>query len=986
MTGVPAPGLHGLPPGVDFPRAFVAGLMAQMQGTPPEALARITIYLNAPRMKRAVQAAFAEHGALLLPRLRLVTDIGADPVAPLPPAIPALRRRLELAQLVAGLTTKQPDIAAGPSRFALADSLAALLSEMQMEGVLPADLAGLDVASHAAHWQRNLTFVNLIARFFDDAAAPDASARQARATDLLIARWQHSPPRDPVIVAGSTGSRGATRRLMQAVAALPNGTVVLPGFDFDLPAPAWAALDQGGLPAEDHPQFRFIALLQAAGISAAQMPVWPAPGLTGAPAPARAALVSMALRPAPVTDQWMQEGPQLPDLSAAMEQVTLIEAPDPRLEAAAIALILRESAGTTGRTAALITPDRALARRVTAALDRWHIIPDDSAGEPLHHTPAGRLMRHICAAFGRRIGVETVLILLKHPLTARGWTRGPHLLFSRELELHLRRHGPAFPEPGDLLAWAGADPERGDWARWLGAVIAALTRDEAERPLADWLDDLRAAAELIARGPAPDGAGTLWDKPDGAACRSLLEGLADEAGAGGTLAPADFAALVSGLMAGVQVRESRAADPRVLIRGTLEARVAEADTVILGGLTEGTWPEQPGPDPWLSRPMRAQAGLLLPERRIGLQAHDFQQAVSASRVVLSRARRSADADTVPSRWLNRITSLLGGLPAQNGPHLLDEARKRGDKWLALATAIDAPRDDLPAAVTTRAPRPAPRPPLADRPRRLPVTDIPRLLRDPYAIYARRILRLRPLDPLRPEPGAALRGIALHRVAELFVAHRPEAETPDEARARLLAIAEEVLEAEIPWPAERRFWLARVAGIADALIAAEQARQPAISASHVEVSGRMALPAQDFTLTAEADRIDCLRDGTLAIMDYKTGAVPSATQAERYDRQLFLEALIAAAGGFEAVGAAPVSDLRYIRLGGDARETALPADPATLARMQALLVDLIAAYDRAETGYIARRAMHKQDDHSDYDRLSRFGEWALSDPSSPEDLV
>ncbi|MFB2595585.1 double-strand break repair protein AddB [Paracoccus sp. p4-l81] len=979
------PGVHALPPGADFARLLVRGLIAAMADQPPEAMARVTLILNAGRMMRSVRTAFAEAGAGFLPRLRLVTDLGADPRLPFPPAVPSLRRRLELAQLVARLTAGQADMAAGTSVHALADSLAALLAEMQTEGVTPDRLAAIEVEGHAAHWDRSLRFLNLIAPYFDDGAAPDAAARQARAVAWQIAEWQRHPPEDPVVIAGSTGSRGATRDLMVAIARLARGTVVLPGFDTDLPDAVWAALDGDPTPAEDHPQYRFRPLLQSLGLRPSQVGRWLG---AGAPVPERAALVSMALRPAPVTDQWLAEGPNLPDLAAAMAGVTLIDAPDPRSEAGAIALILRDAVNA-GQQAALISPDRVLTRRVAAALDRWGIRPDDSAGEPLPQTAPGRLIRHVAAAFGRRVGIETLLVILKHPLTAAGAARGDHLRLTRALELHLRRRGPAFPEGAALTAWAArrGDPVAVAWADWLGQVCAALNQPAEAAPLPDWVARLDAALALIGGGPMGETA--LWDQADGRAARAVLDGLTAEAAHGGAMSAPDFADLLGGLLTGLRVPPVIGVHPQVQFLGTQEARAITADLVILGGLTEGSWPAAPAPDPWLSRPMRMQAGLLLPERRIGLQAHDFQQAVNAPRVVISHARRDDEAEMVPSRWVSRIANLLGGLPDRGGPQVLAQARARGQVWLDLAARLDLPRDDLPVAVRQPAPRPSPRPGVALRPRELPVTDIARLLRDPYAIYARRILRLRPLDPIRPSPDAALRGTALHDVIEAFIAQRPDGdETPAQARARLLNQAEAVFEATVPWPAQRRFWLARVAGFADALIAAEAARRPLIAASHLEAEaqGRMVLPALDFTLTARPDRIDLLNDGTAAIFDYKSGTPPSETQALAYDRQLLLEAVMARAGAFAALdGPRDVSDLRYIRLGGDAREVALPVDHDTLDRIGDQLAALIAAYDEPAQGYTARRAMHRLTDRSDYDHLSRFGEWSLADDPVPQDM-
>jgi len=279
------------------------------------------------------------------------------------------------------------------------------------------------------------------------------------------------------------------------------------------------------------------------------------------------------------------------------------------------------------------------------------------------------------------------------------------------------------------------------------------------------------------------GAQRVWTDPDGRKARAALDALLAEAPHAAHMAPPAFRAVLDSVL-GDEIRNAVIPEKRVMIWGTLEARVQGADLVILGGLNDGTWPELPAPDPWLNRRMRAAAGLLLPERRIGLAAHDFQQAIAAPLVVLSRARRNADAETVPSRWLNRLVNLMKGLTAQNGPEALDAMRNRGQDWVEMAAAMDRPTVTVPAAT-----RPAPRPPVATRPRELPVTDIERLIRDPFDIYAKRILRLRPLDPLHRDPDPRDRGSVLHEVMERFI---PDfASLPPEDRVpRLLDTARE----------------------------------------------------------------------------------------------------------------------------------------------------------------------------------------------------
>jgi double-strand break repair protein AddB len=963
------PAVYALPPGADFPRAFAAGLVARHKGAAPEALARVQVYLNTGRMRRAVRAALAVTGPLLLPRLGVVADLGAAVPGLAPPA-PRLRRLLEVARLVQRLLDRMPGLAPPGATFALAESLASLADEMQGEGIAPAALAALDVGAHAEHWQRAQAFLAILADYLADPGTGGAAARQAQAVTLLEAAWAAAPPAHPVIVAGSTGSRGATARLMAAVARLPGGAVVLPGFDFAMPGAAWAALEDAAT-AEDHPQYRHFRLLKTLGMTPDEVRPWVE---AAAPGTQRNRLISLALRPAPVTDVWRVEGPGLGDLGAATAGITLIEAPSPRAEALALACRLR-AAVEAGVTAALITPDRTLTRQVTAALDRWGLRPDDSAGQPLALSPPGRFLRQVAGLFGRPLTAEALIALLKHPLAHSGAGRGEHLLRLRDLELDLRRRGPAFPTGDDLIAWAGRGKGRGPWAEWLAAALAGI-EDAAPAPLAEAVARHLRLSEALAGGPA-GGSGALWLEAPGAVARLAMTALAQEAAAGDPLDPAAFSALLETHFAAYEVRDPVQGDPRVTILGTIEARAQGADLVLLAGLNEGSWPAAPPPDPWLSRPMRMAAGLLLPERQIGLAAHDFQQAAAAPEIVLSRAVRDAEAETVPSRWLNRLTTLLAGL-APAGPEALRDMRARGADWLALARAVETPEAEVP-----RAARPAPRPPVAARPRELTVTEIQRLIRDPYAIYARRILGLRPLDPLRPGPDASLRGEALHEVMARFLREAPDAEGVEAGVARLLATADAVLAAEVPWPSARRLWRAGLARIAPVLVAREGGR-PRI-ASLIEQDGQVTLPALNFTLKARADRIDELPDGRLHVIDYKSGRVPSQDAQKHFDKQLRLEAAMAEAGGFAAFGPRKVARVTYVGLGSGAPEITADLAPGEAAQVWAELAQLIAAYDRPSQGYASRRAVEKVRWPGDYDHLARFGEWDTTAPPEPEDV-
>ena len=982
------PRLFGCAPGVDFPRALLEGLDTRMADAPPEALARVTILVNTQRMARRLRDLFEAGPPRLLPQIGLLTQL--DPLlpgVPLPPATPALRRLLELEPLVAKLIEQERDLNTSSASFDLARSLAQLMDEMQGEGVSADRIMDLDVSDQSGHWARAQKFFGIAQSYIDTTSdAPDPEARQ-RATVLRLAtHWTANPPPDPFLIAGSTGSRGTTQLLMDAVARLPQGALILPGFDFDSPDAVWTRLTHSITNTdlsrdEDHPQFRFAQMMHAMGVSRTDVQAW---SDTATPSPTRNRLVSLALRPAPITDAWRAEGPGLEtDLPEATRSVTLIEAETARAEATAIALRLR-AAAEDGQRAALVTPDRMLTRQVTAALDRWGIRPDDSAGIPLHLSPPGRFLRHVADLMQRPLDAETLITLLKHPLTHSAGGRSDHQINAQRLELQMRKDGLPYPN-GDLLTAcaARAAPHDGAamevWASWLATTLDGA-HDGHSRPLADWVARHMALAEALADGPSPNGASELWQKDAGEAALATMHDLAVQAEHGGTLSARDYIALVSGLLSAGEVRNPDAPHPDIMIWGTLEARVQGADLVILAGLNDGTWPEAPPPDPWLNRQMRADAGLLLPERRVGLSAHDFQQAIAAPEVWLTRAIRSDDAETVPSRWINRLRNLMTGLPRGIGKDCWQAMQDRGAGWLANARVLDA------APSVPKAARPAPCPPIAARPRRLTVTEIQTLIRDPYAIYAKHSLRLRPLRPLVPSADALLRGVLLHDVMERFV--RDTVEDPSARSVEvLLRHAQDILASEVPWPAARTLWHARIARAAQWIVDTEALRQArgAPAAMEKDAIGRLELPAIGTTIEGRADRIDLDPSGNAILYDYKSSQPPSANQQKHFDKQLLIEAAMVEAGGFATLGPRPVAAAQFIGLSGQ-KTADVPLDEEPPAKVLANLSGLLSAYLEPDKGYVSRRALYEDREARDYDQLARFGEWDVTDDPTPEGLT
>ncbi len=971
------PQIYALPPGADFPAVMAETLRDRYAAQPPEAFARVRVLVNARRMQRRLKDLLSDGTPRLLPQIGLVTELdvllpGAD--LPLPDS--TLRRRLELGSLVSALIDTDPTLAPRAAIADLAQSLNQLLEELGSEGVTPEDIGKLDPLDETGHWARSLRFLDIIGQYVE--ATQDAllnpEQRRRRLVGLLAKAWSTHPPKDPIVIAGSTGSRGTTLDLMEHVARLPAGVLVLPGFDFNLPDTVWSTLQQSRAH-EDHPQYRYARLLSRLGLT--RDAVIPLAGPV--PSDSRNALISLSLRPAPVTHQWMTEGPGLDDMRDTTAGLTLIQAPDQREEALAIAIAIREAL-ENGKVAALISPDRTLGRRVSAALSRWDITADDSSGQPLSLTAPGRFLRQIGRMIGKPVPTAELVALLKHPLTHSGGdARKTHTLIANALELYLRQKGVAVVD-GDVLERFAldADEETKRWCDWLSDLTATLAATPEPR-LKTNLSHHIGLAERLASGPR-DGTGELWEKGPGREATKLVESFRREESFDQPLGFADYLRYFEQALMGESYRNSDDSRSDVMIWGTLEARVQGADFVVLGGLNEGIWPEQPAADPWLNRRMRTKLGLLLPERQIGLSAHDYQQAIGSQTVVLARAQRNADSETVPSRWLNRLMNLMKGVPERHGPEALASMVARGDRLLDIGRALERPVAEVPAAA-----RPCPAPPSDVRPKSYAITELSKLVRDPYAIYARRILRIRPLNPLVPEADARLRGILFHDILEQF--SKSTDTDGDALHAALLDVAHDTLE-DLPWPATGLQWRAQIDAIADRLVQNELRRRGEGDLIAAETKGKMTVPGTDFVLDGRADRIDRNREtGGLVIFDYKT-TIPKEAVIRAFDPQLLVEAVMAENGCFENVPAAPVERIEYIALSRNADDAQYHIGGTgkksfDIVSIPAQLAELLTSFAQTERGYAARRAVQTQTFEGDYDHLARYGEWDDSADPDPE---
>jgi ATP-dependent helicase/nuclease subunit B len=1009
----------------------------------PERLAQATLYLPTRRAGRMAREIFLDElntDAAVLPRIIPLGNIDEDELTfaqaaspgmaalDVPPAMDGLQRRLLLAQLIAAWAKRiRPDdpsqaplVTGGPdSTLALADDLARLMDDMVTREVPWQALDGLVPDALDKYWQLTLQFLTIARDVWPDILGAHGKIESMARRDRLIAAEAarltnfHA---GPVIAAGSTGSMPQTAKLLHVIASLPQGVVVLPGLDTDLDDAAWQLI--GGVrdatgrftasPASNHPQFAMHALLQRFGIKRGDVEILREPASHG-----RDVLASEAMRPSNASAHWharLAEPDTIEKIARGMKDLAVIEAANPEMEALAIAVAMRE-ARHQNKSAALVTPDRALARRVMAALGRWNLLFDDSGGDSLMDISAGIFARLAAEAVANQLEPPTLLALLKHPLCRLGGAQGAFKGATETLELALLRG--TRPQPGSAGLARDFARFRDELAKLNRQETSSLHRSEPRTRLAH--NELEQAQELIellqtafkpleslaaskpydfadladrhrnlltALSRDERGTALAFEGHQGSVLTSAFDDLLGEQTPSGLMvASGDYPQVFQTAFVDRVVRRPEVANAQLRIYGPLEARLTQSDRVILGGLVEGVWPPAPRIDPWLSRPMRHALGLDLPERRIGLSAHDFAQLLGAQEVILSHAAKVGGAPAVASRFLHRLEAVAG------------EARwkaaiKAGEHYVHFAAELDRPDRIEPVA------QPEPRPPRAARPLKLSVTAIEDWLRDPYTIYAKYILRLAPLDPVDMPLSAADRGSAIHDALGEFT-QTYSTTLPENPAQALRIIGQKYFAPLMERPEARALWWPRFQRIAGWFAGWEIARREDIATIAAEIQGSISIHLNDertFTLSARADRIEHRLDHTYAILDYKTGQPPTGKQVRMgLSPQLTLEAAILREGGFENIPAgSSVSDFGYVRLSGNnppgeqkplelkikpGDTPQLPDDAADYARQQ--LEALIRKFEDEAQGYTSLNLSMWSNRYGHYDDLARIKEWSAA---------
>lgn len=921
-------------------------------------LTNVTIFLPNRRAARELKNAFIRlHGlnATLLPKILPLGSIDEDGFffagndLDLPPVISTTERLLLFIRLI----TARPDnfqiehLSFAQACF-LAKELGSMIDMVNNEQLDFSTLEKIVPEEYAAHWQNTLKFLKIITEFFPKILEERNLIDIGEYNNLLFKQQndflKKTLPNDEIIIAGTTATFPAMKQLVKTVSELPNGKIYLSGLDKFLDDESWNIID------ETHPQYELKQLLDFLQLSRQDIPDVVHPKLKE-----RENLFSEVMRPASSTDKWLNLC-NFPFPEKSVQGLNIINCYDSREEALVVASIMRHNLETPEKTTALITEDRNFARQVSDELQRWNIQADDSAGIPLSQTPQGIFLRLIAEVCEENFAPLPLLSLYKHPLTCVGTSGAEIRSEIRKYEKNILRNRQKRNEKDNAFI---ADQKE---------LFEELSELMAQ-PQAKFKDLLSAhlkLAEKLASKNDKNGADILWAGETGETAASLLSGLLESSEVLNTIPQGQYYDLFDALLAGSMVRSKYGSHPRLRILGPIEARLCSFDTIIISGLSEGIMPKNTSSGAWLSRPMKKDFGFPLPEKAIGVLAHDFCEMACGKEVYLTRSERVQGTPMVKSRWLMRLETVLKA-------YGFDINKLQKSPYLSWIQQLERTEKITPIEP------PYPKPPIKSRPRELWASDIEKLIYDPYSVFASKILRLKKTEDLLPPPDAIDLGIIVHSVLERFYKTYPQ-KLPDNTKNILISFSQEAFEQNSISSEVRAFWWPKMQKIIDWVCEKEKSLRQEVKYTYCETKGNISFEslAGTFVLGAKADRIDENIDGTLSIIDYKTGSAHNIKQINSgYAPQLPIEGIIAEHGGFEGIKKAKVSNLSYWRLNKEIINVQKDLDEILESNFNKIK-ELINTYDNEEIGYVTKPNPKYCLAKSDYQHLSRIDEWEVNE--------
>ena len=950
-------------------------------------VSKIKIYVPTRRSIRTLKEAFLRRSngkPRILPIIQAVGDSDTEemsfltPHAPeIPPAMDPTQRQVILARFLEKAWEGEYNFT---NALSIAADLGRLIDQIHTENIPFSNLDTLvEIKEFSEHWNITLSFLKLLLQdlwqtYLDAHGKIDAGLHRRLKIEALTDFYKSSPPEHPVIIAGSTGSHPSTRDLIKTIGSHDHGLIFLPALDQEMDDNTWICVTDG------HPQFLLKRLIDHCKISRKNIRGYS----VNAPDHNRLFTLSEIMRPAEKTEIWQSLVDPLSQdkINKGIQNITFCACENEEKEARVIALSMAEIAAdkTQEKTCVLITPDRNLSARVQSNLKQWGITCDDSAGQTLPHTGIGRFALSVleCEQI-EQIHPLSFLSTLKSSFAGGGGFENfrTHLrALEKDALRGLRPHG-------SIKNLTTHTDRHDDFIDHLSSLFDPLTNLKGGAHSLDlWIAAHITAIENIAKTQNQDGASRLWVGHAGETLATFFEKLGSYVEHVPPLNHKEYIEFIRTMMVGVQTRPPYGTHPRLSILGQIESRMASADRVILSGLNEGTWPPDNGFDAWMSRSMRADFGLPSLEQKTTLAAHDFATALGSAEVFITLSNRKGGQPAQPSRWISRMETMLTA--AKISPDLWPH--EKGKIYLKWADDLHAP------TAIQSAPRPMPKPVSSRRPTKFSITDIERWMRDPYALYAKKILRLRKLDHVDEDVNVADKGTLIHAAMEHFT-REFSGELPDDALRELITVGKKLFDAEADNPEIYGLWWPRFEKAAAWVIDHERPWRHHTHKIHAESACELTLSINDvdYTLIGKADRIEQRTGNDWAIIDYKTGGLPEPKNViAGIANQLPLEAFILNQNGFSSLNAVASNDisLHYWSLsgtgiggteriaqgskGGSGQDLSIEAGDG--------LKSLITVFSNEDTPYIGSpdSTIMINADYNDFAHLERIAEWSVID--------
>lgn len=981
------------------------------------------ILLPTKRAARALAQEFMDvrdEQATILPRIRTLGDIDPDDMNlheldfDNSPTISTMARKFILAQLIAKKNEVEGWRGDPVAALGGADALADLLesAELVAIGGNGIDWSKLDDLVKnkelAEHWQKSTEFLKIITamwpQYLKDNGLIDPATKRRQSIEKLAQNWEINPPKHPVIIAGSTGAIPATRELMRVVSRLQKGAIILPGLDKQM-GKAWDFIKNE----EGHPQRILHDTIAHIGVVRDEVRNWPDDDITPDYLKARRIILNEALTPKDATADWLNRVNEIgkENIKKGLEGISLIKAESEDEEANAIAIEMRKTLEEDGKTCVLITPNQDITRRVCSKMAKWNIRLDNSSGMSISETSLGIYFELVMKILGDNSEPNALVALLNHPNTNFGMDKWELRLAASELEIEFLRCARRDYCLNDLLKriedeeaynLAKHEDNKPKYEKSKNLVLNIIKTfeeigDFTGNNVTDVAQYFLTACEAIAKSDDIEG-DIIWKGQSGNAAASFFNDVFEHGHLYGAPNLEKGLEIIASLMVKIVVRPINA-HPRLAILGPLEARLLRYDKYILAGLDEGVWPKPPDIDPFLSRPMRKELGLQARDLRISLSAHDFAQMAANPNVIITSCAKRGGSPAVLSRWLWRIITLTNGAMGK------EEAKKELDKGaesLKLARQIAPKKDDKKYDVA-----PKPKPPIDARPNEFSATQIETWIRDPYKIYAQKILNLRELDPIGGEVSSKERGTAIHAAMERIINWQEN--PPKNPEAELMLYFREELEKAGFTGDDLEEEVENLKPSAALLAKNEIEKLKKGYHFYAEkwISTTLETQAGALKLKAKVDRIDVLngKDEATEIWDFKTGLPPSDKEISILKApQLPVTALILSQRPRTGFEYGKVTGFGHIKIGGKnpqirpyefgkakrGGDTNLTQDEM-IERTQNTLNYLYETYSDPNMPYLSkpRPKFVKRGNYEDMiDRLARRIEWANAESEGDDE--